>query len=298
MTYNDLDDDDLHEKPPSQPPLYLLTGFTLGLLLGIFIARVISPLRYVDTAPVTLAESYKTAYRLLIAQAYQANGNLERARQRLQLLDGDQAEDILSRQAQQWLAAGNNLEAARALAQLVADLEQPNLSTPPISAPPTEVGTISTPRLSTLDLNQAIATPTPSPSPTLTPTPWPTFTPRPSPIPNTVFQSPFKLIEQRPLCEPGVPEGLLQVFVSDRNGQPLAGVPIALLWSGGQNVFYTGFYPAISPGYADAFLEPDTVYDVRAGDIGETVRGLQAPPCKTPDGQAFVGGWRLEFSQP
>ncbi len=298
MTFNELDDDDLHEEAPPQPPLYLLTGLILGLLVGIFIARVVSPLQYVDTAPATLAESYKTAYRLLIAQAYQANGNLERARQRLYLLDGDQAKDILSRQAQQWLAAGNNLNAARALAQLAADLEQPNPSTPPISAPTLEMGAISTPPLSTLDLHQAIATPTPSPSPTLTPTPWPTFTPRPSPTPNTAVQSPFKLIEQRSLCEPGVPQGLLQVFVSDRNGQPLAGVPIVLLWSSGQNVFYTGFYPAISPGYADAFLEPDTVYDVRAGDFGETVRGLQAPQCKTPDGQTFIGGWRLEFSQP
>ncbi|MGB9898279.1 hypothetical protein [Thermanaerothrix sp.] len=297
MTF-ELDDDDLHEEAPPQPPLYLLTGLILGLLVGIFIARVVSPLQYVDTAPATLAESYKTAYRLLIAQAYQANGNLERARQRLYLLDGDQAKDILSRQAQQWLATGNNLNAARALAQLAADLEQPNPSTPPISAPTLEMGAISTPPLSTLDLHQAIATPTPSPSPTLTPTPWPTFTPRPSPTPNTAVQSPFKLIEQRSLCEPGVPQGLLQVFVSDRNGQPLAGVPIVLLWSSGQNVFYTGLYPAISPGYADAFLEPDTVYDVRAGDFGETVRSLQAPQCKTPDGQTFIGGWRLEFSQP
>ena len=297
MTF-ELDDDDLHEEAPPQPPLYLLTGLILGLLVGIFIARVVSPLQYVDTAPATLAESYKTAYRLLIAQAYQANGNLERARQRLYLLDGDQAKNILSRQAQQWLATGNNLNAARALAQLAADLEQPNPSTPPISAPTLEMGAISTPPLSTLDLHQAIATPTPSPSPTLTPTPWPTFTPRPSPTPNTAVQSPFKLIEQRSLCEPGVPQGLLQVFVSDRNGQPLAGVPIVLLWSSGQNVFYTGLYPAISPGYADAFLEPDTVYDVRAGDFGETVRSLQAPQCKTPDGQTFIGGWRLEFSQP
>ncbi|MGB9799041.1 MAG: hypothetical protein ACPLUL_02955 [Thermanaerothrix sp.] len=297
MTF-ELDDDDLHEEAPPQPPLFLLTGLILGLLVGIFIARVVSPLQYVDTAPATLAESYKTAYRLLIAQAYQANGNLERARQRLYLLDGDQAKDILSRQAQQWLATGNNLNAARALAQLAAGLEQPNPSTPPISAPTLEMGAISTPPLSTLDLHQAIATPTPSPSPTLTPTPWPTFTPRPSPTPNTAVQSPFKLIEQRSLCEPGVPQGLLQVFVSDRNGQPLAGVPIVLLWSSGQNVFYTGLYPAISPGYADAFLEPDTVYDVRAGDFGETVRSLQAPQCKTPDGQTFIGGWRLEFSQP
>ncbi|KPL84016.1 hypothetical protein SE15_02165 [Thermanaerothrix daxensis] len=298
MTPDDLDNYP-DEASSSQPPLYLLTGLVLGLLLGLFIARVLSPLRYMDTAPAMLSESYKATYRLLIAQAYQSNGNLERARLRLHLLDGDLAPQALASQAQQWLAEGNNLEAARALAELVAALAQP---TPPSSSPapptPASGSLVSTVSLPTLGLGQAIATPTSTPSPTPTLTPWPTFTPRPSPTQRPALQAPFKLVDQRPLCENGVPAGLLQIYLTDNAGQPLAGVPITLFWSGGQNVFYTGLYPAISPGYADALLDPNLTYDVRPGDVGETVRGLQPPQCKAPDGQTFIGGWRLEFAQP
>ncbi|WP_299026326.1 hypothetical protein [uncultured Thermanaerothrix sp.] len=297
MTLDDLDNYP-SEEPSPQPPLYLLTGLVLGVLLGLFIARVLSPLRYVDTAPAMLGEPYKATYRLLIAQAYQSNGNLERARLRLQLLDGDLAPEALASQAQQWLAEGNNLESARALAQLVTDLTSSTLSPSSSATPASGSGTPAyTTPLPTLDLGQAIATPTPTPSPTSTVTPWPTFTPRPSPTQRAALQAPFKLVEQRQLCESGVPAGLLQIYLTDNNGQPLPGIPITLLWNSGQNVFYTGLYPTISPGYADALLDPHLVYDVRPGDVGETVRGLQPPQCKTPDGQTFIGGWQLDFTQ-
>jgi hypothetical protein len=67
-------------------PWYLLTGLAIGLALGLVYAWWINPVAYVNTAPASLRPDSKEAYRSLIAAAFGANGNLERARVRLSLL--------------------------------------------------------------------------------------------------------------------------------------------------------------------------------------------------------------------
>jgi len=103
---------------------YLLTGVVLGIILGILFAWVISPVEYVDTAPESLKDEFKDQYRVLIASAYVANGDLVRAKARLGLLGEADIYLVVAEQAQQMLAEGGSVEEAQALGRLALALGQ------------------------------------------------------------------------------------------------------------------------------------------------------------------------------
>ena len=103
---------------------YLLTGVVLGIILGILFAWVISPVKYVDTAPESLKDEFKDQYRVLIASAYVANGDLVRAKARLELLGEADIYLVVAEQAQQMLAEGGSVEEAQALGRLALSLSQ------------------------------------------------------------------------------------------------------------------------------------------------------------------------------
>jgi uncharacterized membrane protein YccC len=103
---------------------YLLTGVVLGIILGILFAWVISPVKYVDTAPESLKDEFKDQYRVLIASAYVANGDLVRAKARIALLDEADIYLVVAEQAQQMLAEGGSVEEAQALGRLALALGQ------------------------------------------------------------------------------------------------------------------------------------------------------------------------------
>ncbi len=282
---------------------YLLTGLILGLGLGLLIAWVISPVRYIDTAPASLEMTYKDEYRRAIALAYQASGNLDRARERLALLDPGESVQALAAQAQRMLAENQPPQEARALAVLAADLEQPPTTARSSPSPqpateqprltPQESPTTGQPGLATATLETvaAIQTPTlppPTRTPTITQTRPPTFTPRPTATPLLVLEAPFVVKEKREVCDGSIPGGLLQIFVTGADGQPLPGVRILISWQGGEESFYTGLAPEISPGYADFQMTADETYNLKVGNASEPLGGLiSSGTC----------GWRLEFSQ-
>ncbi|GAP08157.1 hypothetical protein ATHL_03058, partial [Anaerolinea thermolimosa] len=119
---------------------YLLTGLVLGLVLGLLVSLVLSPVRYVDAEPAALAERYKNEFRQWVALAYQADGNLPRARERLNLLQDADPRQALAAQAQRVLGEGGSPDEARALAALAAALsgvEQVAVSTPASGDQPT-----------------------------------------------------------------------------------------------------------------------------------------------------------------
>ena len=103
---------------------YLITGVVLGIILGILFAWVISPVEYVDTAPESLTNEFKDQYRVLIASAYVANGDLVRAKARLGLLGEANIYLVVAEQAQQMLAEGGSVEEAQALGRLALALGQ------------------------------------------------------------------------------------------------------------------------------------------------------------------------------
>jgi hypothetical protein len=103
---------------------YLLTGFMLGVILGLVYAWVIQPVKYVNTAPASLRKDFKDQYRALIAAAYLGNSDLVRAKARLGLLQDQDMFRALSEQAQRSLAASGSSSEARALGMLAIALGQ------------------------------------------------------------------------------------------------------------------------------------------------------------------------------
>jgi hypothetical protein len=156
---------------------YLVTGLLFGVAIGLLYAWVISPTRFVDTFPSALRPEYKDRYRALIAAAYMADGNLVRAKARLELLKDSDVYTTLAQQAQRSLAAGNNPDEARALGLLSVALGQGAAPAATISAPVTPtMQTTAQAILATVSQR----TPDITSPPTLASTATATFTPQPS----------------------------------------------------------------------------------------------------------------------
>lgn len=282
--------------------LYLLTGLVIGLVLGLAYAWLISPVEYVDTNPRSLAEPYKDEYRQLIALAYAADHNLGRARERLALLESGGDLQVLASQAQRMLAENQPPQEARALAVLAADLGKPQGAATPAGEKPSpqaiSAGATETPgepaaveTTPATEVSSAIQTPTlppPTRTPTITLTPMPTFTPRPTATPLPVLDAPFKLVSKKEVCDNRTIPGLLQIEVTGSDGKPLPGVQIVVSWQNGQEAFYTGLAPEISPGYADFQMETGISYNLVVGNTSGVLSGLSA---------SSSCAWKLEYKQ-
>lgn len=280
-------------------PWLALILLIAGLGIGLAYSWFITPPSPKDADPSTLRADFKDEYRALIASAYAANGDLERARARLALLGEPNSPAALNAQAQQMLAAGKSLEDMRQVAQLAADLEQPPAST----AFPTTLAFTSTPILVfSLD---GTSTPAPGltetiipdqviepPATVSTPTPRPTRTSTPPP------GRAFELTAQDTLCEANVQEGLLQVQVTDARRKPVPGVEIIVTWDGGEEHFFTGLKPELGNGYADFVMQAGIVYTVRVGTGGTPVTNVAPPGCTSADGAPYIGAILLSFQQP
>jgi hypothetical protein len=295
---------------------FLLTGFVIGLAMGLVYAYLVSPTEYVDASPSTLNSLDKDRYRVMIAQAYQADGNLERARQRLLLLKDGSGPLSLAALAQRLAAANAGDPDAQALAALAGSLS-PAASPSPLPAPSEEPSPLPTQNLTalavapsaTLAPGEAVRTPTPIPSATPTITRPPTltrtitltqrvtFTPRYTDVPTSTLGAPFSLKDKKQVCDPALRQGLLQVEVDNSAGQGIPGVRILVTWGdASQDTFYTGLMPEIGPGYADFVMTSNVTYSIRAGDAGQVAQGLSIPTCSNA-GSTFPGGWKVVFGQ-
>ena len=74
--------------------IVVVLGVGIGLAYGWFL----NPVTYVDTTPAKLRSDYQTDYVLMVAEAYQAEGDLEIAARRLAVL-GDSHPAEIVRQA-------------------------------------------------------------------------------------------------------------------------------------------------------------------------------------------------------
>jgi hypothetical protein len=75
--------------------LFLIT-VALGMGAGLYYGWRINPVEYIDTRPETLRDDYKTDYVLMVAEAYQAEGDLSLAAQRLALLGSQPPAEIVA----------------------------------------------------------------------------------------------------------------------------------------------------------------------------------------------------------
>lgn len=292
----------------SRGSLYLLTGLVIGIALGLIYAWLINPLDYQNTSPRSLASEYKDRQRVLIALAYAADENLERARARLELLEDPDVYTILADQAQRALTDGSPPQEARALGLLSAALRG--------GAGPVILPTVPT------------FTPSPSPSPT----PEPTLEASPAP-PTEAVETPFPAstdaavetdmppaatedaaaVENNPaptsslpyildareqICDTPLPRPIVEIQVLNAAGEPQPAVEVVITWDGGEEHFYTGLKPELGLGYADFTLQEGETYNLRLVGGAQIITGLTAVQCAELNGEPYWGAWRLTFVQP
>jgi hypothetical protein len=256
--------------------LLLLGALVLGMAAGLYYAWGVNPVSYTDTAPASLREDFRADYLTLIAAAYDATGDLPRARARLALFGYAAPAPILSALAQQRLAQGWPEAEARALARLAADIQGEAGSTPSAA--------------------DASSTPAGPPTPTRTPTPIPT--PAPTRTPTSTPGAPFRLLDREQVCDEALGRALLQVVVVDAAGQPVPGSEVRVVWDTGEDHFFTGLKPDLGVGYGDFEMTPGVTYTVQLVDSDQPVTGLTPGECTAPDGTPYAGSWLLRFQQP
>lgn len=313
--------------------LYLLTGILLGIGLGLLVSWVLWPTHYRDNAPASLGEEYKDSYRALIAMAYNASGDVERARSRLVNLEDTDIAAALISQAQRSMMEGRPEAEVRALSLLGLEiasrdntaLEVTTLPTTtplfvstslPTSTPthtgvpspvvawtPTSANTpdaVSTALAASQPAQSKTATQSGTPTPpTATFTPPPTFTiePTSTPTPTLTPGQPFNLVQKQIVCNPNLEQPLIQVQVHNASGDPIAGVEGFVFWEGGSDQFFTGFKPEMGMGYADYVMKQTLIYTIQLVN-GEPVRDLAVNQCTNASGDQYWGGWLLVFEQP
>ena len=76
------------------PLIKYAIALLIGISLGLFYGWIISPVQFVDTTPETLRADYRTDYVLMVAEIYNADGNLSLAAQRLAILGSLPPADI------------------------------------------------------------------------------------------------------------------------------------------------------------------------------------------------------------
>jgi hypothetical protein len=261
---------------------YLVTGLILGLLAGLLYSWVISPVKFIDTAPLSLRADFKDQYRLMIAASYQATGDLGRAQARLALLGDPDPVAALTDQAQQLFSAGSPNGPISALAALAQAIQQNSSRT---QTPPPAGTAQSTPGGNALPTSSISG-------------PAGTLLARPTLTPTATPGAPFAITVQENTCDPRLALGLLQVEVRNAAGQPVPGAEIVLAWSGGEEHFFTGLKPELGTGYADAILNTGVTYSVQLASNSATATGLSAISCPGGNGKNFPGGIHLIFQQP
>jgi hypothetical protein len=299
-------------------PWYLITGLVLGAVAGLLYAWLISPVHYVATSPSSLRGDFKDSYRLVIAQAFAADGDIGRASSRLALLGDAHPSEALAAQAQQILAQGGLQSEARSLALLAMALSQQPVTKSSATAasltlPPTlsATGTMTiqtngpsptytqtlTPAMTIVSRQTSTPTPQGTPTETLTPT-KPTGTPPPTATQTATPGAPFVLRERSQVCDQTAGQPMLQVQLNDAAGNPVAGIEIHVTWQGGEDVFYTGLMPAVNPGFADFAMTPGVAYTLRLTDGGQPVNDLAPIQCSSSQGTTYWGGWYILMQQP
>lgn len=287
-------------------PWAVLFALLAGVGLGLAYSWVLAPRGITDAQPSALRAEFKDQYRAVAAAAYAATGNLPRARARLALLSDTDSVEALNAQAQRMRASsatGEQFENTDLVVALALALDEKNtgapIATPTIElvdqvedAPPatdlpiaSEEPTILTETpasVESLETPSALSPPTPRPTQTLMPTP----------------AAPFELTEQESICDPNLPDGLLQVVALNRNRRQAAGVEIVITWDGGKEQFFTGLKPELGNGYADYIMTPETTYTVQFASGSDVALGITAPTCQSPSGENFFGGIKLTFQQP
>lgn len=275
---------------PEKGNLYLLTGIVIGILLGLVIAWLIAPVKYINTVPSSLRNDFKDDQRILIANAYLETNNLPRAEARILLLGDPDPIQALTTQAQALLAVGDPSGKAYILANLVDSLKKSStflsdfISLTDVGSSDstnTDVFSQVTTTFPTLIIDQAD-------SPTL----------QIATTPQTTHVGSFVQKSNQVICDSQKASLLLMVEVYNSTGDPIPGIELIITWPMGEEKFYTGFQPEKGLGYADYLMVPNTVYGIRIGGSEFSISNLTAPTCSVKNGKTIWGGLKLILQKP
>jgi len=299
-----------------------VVGLGIGLVLGLVYTWAIAPVELVNTYPALLRTDYRHGWVRLTALSYVVDGDLERARARL---DGLKQEDVaLAMQAliEEYAAAGRSADSLRSLTALARALDvhtsamlvylytptplpRPSLSSPSSTPLPTSVPTLT--RTPTLRPSPSVTPPIPEPTLVSTPvqrsvsplaTTISNLTSTPSsPTPTPPLLARLQLADQEQICEPGQ-RPQVQVVVTDERGVGISGVEVWLMWPGGADRAVTGLKPRGGAGYVDFDAEPGTSYVLGVGELGvPLVTSLRIEPCPLDEEDgSLMGSWRIVFT--
>ena len=284
-------------------PWDILLALVVGIGLGLVYAWLIHPLGVRDADPSTLRGDFKEQYRLAIAAAYAANKILPRAEARLELLKDSDPVEALNAQAQQMFARGESARAADQVAALARAIKAGPEEKSPASNPSPPVAAImeetSAPVSSSpLPEFTSVLTETPPALPEETQPALSSSTPRPTSTALPSQPVPFKLTGQDEVCDPNLPEGLLQILVLSSSRKQMPGMEIDITWENGEEKFFTGLKPELGIGYADFIMTPEVAYNVQLASGSDIAAGLIAPTCQDPAGENYTGGIKLTFQRP
>jgi hypothetical protein len=293
----------------------LTVGAVVGLMLGLAYTWLISPVELINTHPALLRADFRSDWVHIAALSYAADGDLERARKRLEVLEREDVAGAIEALINEYATAGHPADTMRRLTTLAQAFDVhtsamlPYLQTPespsptPTSAPlpapvPSSPFTPTATHLPTATQELAL-TPTPTPYVIASPLPTPAApltdalgTPVATPTPPLVTR--LQVTQQEQVCEPGQAPHI-EVVVRDESGADVAGVEIWLMWTGGADRAVTGLKPQKGGGYADFLAEPDVRYALGAGELGMPLAtDLRIEPCPAREGEEPVmGSWRV-----
>jgi len=288
----------------------LVAGLVAGLAMGMVYTWVIDPVEHINTYPALLRADYRQDWVRLAALSYVADGNIGRARARLEGLEQADVATAMQALIEEYAIAGRPAATLRSLAELAKalDVHTPAMLvymvTPTTSSPAHAVAPSLTPTPTPTAQLIASVTPTSTPRaslPSPTPTRKPTRTPRP-PTPTPLPLPPFQLVQQEQICTVGQPPRI-EVVVMDERGAGLDGVEVWLMWPGGADRAVTGLKPQKGAGYADFDAEQQEAgsmagsvnYTLGIGELGmPLVTDLRITLCPSQKGkEPLLGSWRI-----
>jgi hypothetical protein len=97
-------------------------GVVIGLALGFAIGWGLWPVEYTNTSPDVLRQDYHDDYIVMVATAYEVEGDLERARERLALLDPQEPTAPMIELAERLIEVNGDVEDIARLARLAGAL--------------------------------------------------------------------------------------------------------------------------------------------------------------------------------
>lgn len=103
-------------------PVWAAAGVAIGLALGFAIGWWLWPAKYTNTAPSMLRQDYYDDYLLMIAAAYEVEGNLEQAQERLTSLAPEEPVAPVIELAERLIEAGGTPVEITRLARLAQAL--------------------------------------------------------------------------------------------------------------------------------------------------------------------------------